>query len=77
MTLLRQSAMAELEKIPEDKLEFIVQIMKDINVLYNDGNSKKKEAFLRLEHLRKKGTVEDCEKELASYRDDKYLKLCF
>ena len=45
MTLLRQSAMAELEKIPEDKLGFIVQIMKDINVLYNDSNSKKKEAF--------------------------------
>lgn len=72
MTLLRQSAMAELEKIPEDKLGFIVQIMKDINVLYNDSNSKKKEAFLRLEYLRKKGTVEDYDKELASYRDDKY-----
>ncbi len=48
--------------------------MKDINTLYSDSNSKKKEAFLRLEHLRKKGTVEDYDKELASYRDNKYLK---
>ena len=27
MTALRQSAMMELEKIPEDKLSFVIQIM--------------------------------------------------
>lgn len=48
--------------------------MKGINTLYSDSNSKKKEVFLRLEQLRKKGTVEDYDKELASYRDNKYLK---
>mgnify|MGYP000926106021 CR=1 FL=1 len=59
MTALRQSAMMELEKIPEDRL-------------YNDTNSERKEAFARLEHLRKKGTVTDDAAELASYREDKY-----
>ena len=34
----------------------------------------KKEAFARLEQLRKKGTVIDDDVELASYRDEKYGK---
>ena len=32
----------------------------------------KKEAFARLEQLRKKGTVIDDDVELASYREEKY-----
>ena len=72
MTALRQSAMMELEKIPEDKLSFVIQIMQGGNELYNDTNSERKEAFARLEQLRKKGTVTDDAAELASYREDKY-----
>ena len=45
MTALRQSAMMELEKIPEDKLSFVIQIMQEVNGLYNDTNSERKEAF--------------------------------
>lgn len=33
---------------------------------------EKKEAFARLEQLRRKGTVTDDATELASYREDKY-----
>jgi len=29
MTVLRQSAIMELEKIPEDKLSFVIQIMQN------------------------------------------------
>lgn len=72
MTALRQSAMMELEKIPEDKLSFVIQIMQGVNGLYNDTNSERKEAFARLEQLRKKVTVTDDAAELASYREDKY-----
>ena len=72
MTALRQSAMMELEKIPEDKLSFVIKIMQGENGLYNDTNSERKEAFARLEQLRKKGTVTDDAAELASYREDKY-----
>ena len=61
MTALRQSAIMELEKIPEDKLSFVIQIMQGVNGLYNDSNK-----------LRKKGTVTDYDAELASYREDKY-----
>lgn len=31
MTALRQSAIMELEKLPEDKLSFIIQIMQGVN----------------------------------------------
>ena len=72
MTALRQSAMMELEKIPEDKLSFMIQIMQGVNGLYIDTNRERKEAFVRLEQLRKKGTVIDDAAELASYREDKY-----
>ena len=57
MTALRQSAIKELEKIPEDKVGFILQIMQGINGLYDDNQSEKQRAFEKLEQLRKKGTV--------------------
>ena len=40
----------------------------------NDSNKERKDAFARLEQLRKKGTVTDDDAELASYREDKYGK---
>lgn len=74
MTSLRQSAMLELEKLPEDKLSFIIQIMQGVNGLYTDTTSERKEAFANLEKLRRKGTVTDYDAELASYREGKYGK---
>ena len=74
MTALRQSAIRELEKLPEDKISIILQIMQNVNDLYNDRQSERKEAFARLEQLRKKGTVMDYDAELASYREEKYGK---
>ncbi len=37
MTALRQTAMKESEKLPEDKVSFILQIMQGVNGLYNDN----------------------------------------
>lgn len=74
MTALRQNAMMELEKLPEDKLSFIIQIMQGVNNLYADTLSEKKEAFSRLEQLHRKGTVTDTDAELSIYRDKKYGK---
>ena len=72
MTAMREEAFELLEKMPEDKLVFIIQIMQGVNGLYNDSNKERKDAFARLEQLRKKGTVTDDDAELASYREDKY-----
>ncbi len=74
MKVLRQSAMKELEKLPEDKISFVLQIMQGVNGLYNDNQTEKKAAFERLEQLRKKGTVVDYDAELAEYREEKYGK---
>lgn len=46
--------------------------MQGVNGLYNDRRSERKEAFARLEQLRRKGTVADYDAELASYREEKY-----
>lgn len=72
LTALRQSAIRELEKLPEDKIIYILQIMQGVNGLYNDNQSERKEAFARLEKLCRKGTVTDYDAELASYREEKY-----
>ena len=73
MTALRQRAITELEKIPEDKLNFVIQIMQGVNSVYNNSKIERKAAS-RLEQLRKKGTVVDDKAELASYREEKYGK---
>lgn len=64
--------MRELEKLSEDKISFVLQIMQGVNGLYNNEQAERKEAFARLEKLRKKGTVTDYDAELASYRKEKY-----
>lgn len=74
MTALRQTAIKELEKLPEDKVGLILQIIQGVNGLYNDNRVERKEAFAKLEQLRKKGTIADYDAELASYREEKYGK---
>lgn len=45
MTALRQSAIRELEKLPEDKIGFVLQILQGVNGLYNDAQSERQECF--------------------------------
>lgn len=74
MTAIRQEAIRMLEKVPEDKLGFVIQIMQGVNGLCNDEQPEREGAFARLEQLRRKGTVTDYDAELASYREEKYGK---
>ena len=74
MTAIRQEAIELLERVPEDKLRFIIQIIQGMNGLYTDTNTEREEALARLEQLRRKGTVTDDDAELASYREEKYGK---
>ena len=75
MTVLRQNAMRELERLPEDKIMFVLQIMQGINGLYDD-NDVKRDAFNKLEHLRKKVEIDISREkdELNRYREEKYGK---
>lgn len=72
MTAARQEAIKLLERVPEDKIGFIIQIIQGVDGLYDDGQAERKEAFAKLEQLRGKGTVIDYDHELASYREEKY-----
>lgn len=73
MSGLRKDAMELLERIPEDKLYYIVQIMKGVNGLYGTENqSVRDRAFEELESLRRKVPDIDYDKELENYREEKY-----
>ena len=73
MTSLRKDAYSLLEKIPEDKLVFVIQIMQGMKGLYQeDDRQEREEAFERLERMRKKADNLDYDKELADYREEKY-----
>lgn len=73
MTALRKDAMDLLEKMPEDKLYFIIQIMQGVSGLYGtEDQSARDRAFEELESLRRKVPHLDYDKELESYREEKY-----
>ncbi|MDE6168187.1 MAG: UDP-N-acetylenolpyruvoylglucosamine reductase [Acetatifactor sp.] len=73
MTALRKDAIDLLERIPEDKLFFIVQIMQGINGLYGEAEQTARDkAFEKLESLRRKDVHLNYDEELKSYREGKY-----
>lgn len=43
MTAIRQEAIQMLEKVPEDKLGFVIQIMQGVNGLLGTSDIKEKE----------------------------------
>lgn len=72
MTRLRKDAYALLDKIPEDKLIFVIQIMQGVAGLYDEGRKEKEEAFEHLESMRRKADHVDYDAELSAYREEKY-----
>ena len=45
MTAIRQEAIQMLEKVPEDKLGFVIQIMQGVNGLLGTSDEKEKEVI--------------------------------
>ena len=54
MTSLRKDAFELLEKMPEDKLTFIIQIMQGLDGLYKNDKDEREQVFERLESMRRK-----------------------
>lgn len=82
MSALRQNAITMLEALPENQLIFIVNIMKELSRLMPQedmgkteigSNDAREQAFAVLENLRRKVPDLDYEKELAEYREARYL----
>ena len=73
MTALRKDAMDLLEKVPEDRLYFLIQIMREVSEHHEaDDQSVRDRAFEELERLRRKSAHLDYDKELESFREKKY-----
>lgn len=72
MTKLRKNAIELLEKIPEDKLTFVIQIIQGMNGLYFDTVQERENAFEQLEKMRKKADFINYDTELKEYREEKY-----
>lgn len=45
MTAIREEAIQMLEKVPEDKLSYVIQIMQGINGLLGTSDTKEKEVI--------------------------------
>lgn len=45
MTAIRQEAIQMLEKVPEDKLSFVIQIMQGVNGLLGTSDTKEKDVI--------------------------------
>lgn len=80
MSALRQNAISMVQALPENQLLFIVNIMKELSRLMPNGQKEeledhnaREQAFAVLESLRRKVPDLDYEKELAEYREEKYL----
>ena len=66
MTALRESAIDLIKKVPEDRLYYIVQLINDVNKLYEtDDASVKENAFSEPESIRRETTAADYAAELA------------
>lgn len=78
MTNVRQEAINLINKIPEEKLSAVVQILNGVSSLLEDNKSTSsnqelaKKSLMFLESMRRRADDIDYDKELAEYRDKKY-----
>ena len=77
MSEKKREAVALLERMPEDKVDFVIEFIRRMEIQTEDKSelTPKMQAFQRLEALRKQTVpdiVPDYDKELAGARDEKY-----
>lgn len=77
MSEKKREAVALLEEMPEDKVDFVIEFIRQLEIQTTDKSvlTPKMAAFQRLEELRKQTVPDimpDDGKELAEARDEKY-----
>ena len=77
MSEKKKEALALLEQMPEDKVDFVIEFIRqlEIETKGKEEVSPKMQAFQRLEELRKQTIPNinlDYDKELAEAREEKY-----
>ena len=80
MSPIRQDALMMVQSLPENQLHFIVNVMKELSRLMPvkekiaaQDYDAREQAFELLESMRKRIPDFDYERELAEYREEKYL----
>ncbi len=80
MPTLRQDAVTMVQNLPENQLHFVMKIMRELSrhIPMNDKVetqkiSAKEQAFQVLESMRRQIPDLDYTKELAEYREEKYI----
>ena len=73
MTALQKEAISYIQSVSDEKLYFILQILKGVHDLEQHENAEKREqAFAVYDSLRRPGPEIDYVRELAEYREGKY-----
>ena len=73
MTALQKETIAYIQNVSDEKLYFILQIIKGVHGLEQTETAEKRDrAFAVYESLRRPGPEIDYERELAEYREAKY-----
>lgn len=71
MTAIRQEAIQMLEKVPEDKLGFVIQIMQGVNGLLGTSDKKEKEVIdLKQFVMESTERGQDADKYVRELRDN-------
>lgn len=71
MTAIRQEAIQMLEKVPEDKLGFVIQIMQGVNGLLGTSDTKEKEVIdLKQFVMESTERGQDADKYVRELRDN-------
>ena len=81
MSPIRQDALTMIQTMPENQLQFIVGVMRELSRLMPAATDTvdiheqaiRDDAFALLESMRRKIPDLDYNKELAEYREEKYL----
>ena len=76
MSTLRQDAVNLINKIPEKKLFYLIQISKGIDGLFNNDELDSEgieKSFAYIESMRREMPEINYDKELEDYRENRYL----
>lgn len=77
MTAIQQHAMEIIERLPDDKMYYVINILESIEGLASETESeeltKSQKAYQNLQHFRKSSSVErDYKEELHKALEEKY-----
>lgn len=76
MTRIKEKAVEMIQRIPEENMSYVINILQNLEEMIADKNADKKQAMSAFENIMKyRGRLPadfDADKELAEAREEKY-----